>query len=447
MGFGAIADGRATQALKWIIARKESDGDVKEKQKALGSAILIWFYFLPITLLVVGGLVLALPTLINEVDLVYRNSILKIGVILGVNILVSPLLSIPDSLLIGTNRGYKSTLIQAMGHVLLNLCFLVVAYFGYGLIGMAVSTVGITLLNGIVVWIICKKSISWLGVSKPNKEETRQFFNFSLWVLIWTFIERFILASEIVLIGYFISPEMVTNYSFMSYSIQLIIVLALHTASGSMPGLGRLLNKDKNKAGSIVRILRELIYSLTLVGGIIIILFNFSFVKLWVGKEFFIGNLENTLSVIAMMSLVIMRLESQIIDLSLSIFKKVILGITGLLIGLVFSYFLFLQGYSTNGILTGIIIGRLLIWIFLSNQVNAFVRISITWIGLLKILLGMLTLILIADIRLSLDNWIQFGLWLIPLSLITGLCITWIISSRSTKSFIGSLVRNKVINK
>ena len=53
---GAI-DGRSAQALKWVIANKQSDEITdEEKQKECGKALAVWFMFLPI--LIAIGLVM-----------------------------------------------------------------------------------------------------------------------------------------------------------------------------------------------------------------------------------------------------------------------------------------------------------------------------------------------------------------------------------------------------
>ncbi len=48
LGFASIADGKGSQALKWVIAKHESSNDNELGQRFVGSAIIIWFIFLPI---------------------------------------------------------------------------------------------------------------------------------------------------------------------------------------------------------------------------------------------------------------------------------------------------------------------------------------------------------------------------------------------------------------
>src|SRR5690554_1619033 len=109
LGFASIADGRASQALKWVIANKKDVDNDREKQEIIGSAIRIWLYFLPVLLISVGVLVFLLPNLINGLQFHEVNIVRVAGMILGMNIILTPLLGIPDAVLVGINEAHKST--------------------------------------------------------------------------------------------------------------------------------------------------------------------------------------------------------------------------------------------------------------------------------------------------------------------------------------------------
>ena len=51
----AVATGRPGEALKWVLASKQSSTDYEDKKRQVGCALEVWFLFLPF-LLVVGGL-------------------------------------------------------------------------------------------------------------------------------------------------------------------------------------------------------------------------------------------------------------------------------------------------------------------------------------------------------------------------------------------------------
>ena len=193
MDFASIADGRATQALKWIIANDECCGNIVRKKQAVGSALIVWSWFLPLMLTIIVLLVYNLPLLINQLDHAMYNKVYNVGLILGANLLIYPIYAIPDAILVGTNNGYKSTVIQTVGVVVSNLLMILSSSLGYGIVGLACVLILITFSNGLFVFIMCKKSVAWFGIKKPSKEQVSSFFNFSFWILGWSFIQKLIL--------------------------------------------------------------------------------------------------------------------------------------------------------------------------------------------------------------------------------------------------------------
>ena len=53
LGFASIADGKGSQALKWIVAKHESSKDNGLKQRFVGSAFIVWIIFLPILVTII----------------------------------------------------------------------------------------------------------------------------------------------------------------------------------------------------------------------------------------------------------------------------------------------------------------------------------------------------------------------------------------------------------
>lgn len=96
--------------------------------------------------------------------------------------------------------------------------------------------------------------------------------------------------------------------------------------------------------------------------GVSILLWNRAFVTLWVGAEHYSGTLPNLLITIAAMQLVFIRSDGNIIDLTLNLRQKVLLGflsvITSVIIaGLLVGHF----QLGIPGLCIGIMAGRLII--------------------------------------------------------------------------------------
>ena len=360
--FATVADGRATQALKWVIANDESKGDFILKQQAIGSSLKVWLYFLPFMLLIISLLVWNLPNLINNIDSSLYESVYLVGFILGANMLINPFFFFFDAILVGTNNGYKSTSIQIIGVVFSNFLMVLVAYLGYGIIGLASVILLITLMNALFVFYVCKKNITWLGIQKPSKEQIKEFFGFSLWVFLWSFIQKLILSTEILLIAFLLNPETVSNYVFTTYIVQLAISISLISGSAITPGLGKVIGaKEFDKAREITKSTRDVVMFIAAFFGGIILLLNRNFVSLWMGETYFMGDYSNLLIVLIMAHLVMFRVEGQVQDLSLKIKNKVIYGAILAILSFVLALIGFeLLGKRIEGIFLGILIGRIL---------------------------------------------------------------------------------------
>jgi O-antigen/teichoic acid export membrane protein len=380
----------------------------------------VWLYFLPFMLLIIGVLVWNLPHLINNLNANMYESVYIVGLVLGANILINPLLAIPDAILVGTNNGYKSTRIQIIGVVVSNILMITVAYFGYGIIGLGFVILFVTAINGLLIFYICKRNISWLGVQKPSKEQLKKFFGFSFWVFLWSFVQKLILSSEILLIGFLINPEIVSNYVFTTYFVQLAISISLISGSAITPGLGKVIGaKELDKARGITRILRDIIMFIAAFFGGIILLLNKNFVSLWMGETYFIGEYSNLLIVLIMVHLIMFRMEGQVQDISLKIKNKVIYGGLFALLCFVFGLIGYkLLGERIEGIFLGILIGRVLHVFVFQNLVDKMLVMKANK-KIIFLYTYLLVLFFFSKVFMNTDSWLFFFL----ITFLTGLLL------------------------
>ena len=432
--FATVADGRATQALKWVIANDESKDDSIVKQQAIGSSLKVWLYFLPFMLLIISLLVWNLPNLINNLDSSLYDSVYLVGFILGANMLINPLLAIPDAILVGTNNGYKSTSIQIIGVVFSNFLMVLVAYLGYGIIGLASIILLITLMNAVFVFYVCKKNITWLGIQKPSKNQVKEFFGFSFWVFLWTFVQKLILSTEILLIAFLLNPVIVSNYIFTTYIVQLAISISLISGSAITPGLGKVIGaKDLDKARAITESLRDVIMFIAAFFGGIILLLNRNFVSLWMGETFFMGEYSNLLIVLIMVHLVMFRIEGQVQDLSLKIKNKVIYGAIFAVLSFVLGLVCFeLLGKRIEGIFLGILIGRVLKVFIFQKLVNKMLMMKANKKIILYVYL--VALFFLSKVFIYSESWLGFFVSLIVTSIFLFIiCFTVFLSKNNQK--------------
>ncbi|RYU90223.1 hypothetical protein EWM62_11850 [Mucilaginibacter terrigena] len=445
LDFASIADGRASQALKWVIANKKESSTDDEKKEAIGSAIKIWIYFLPILIILVGVIIWILPSTIKGLH-TDANSIVRIaGLVLGMNIILNPLLGIPDAVLVGINQAHKSTSAQTLWVIISNILLVAAAFMGYGVIGLACVIFIVTLLKGLNVFYICKKNAVWFGSKKPKKDQVNQLFGFSFWVMIWSLISKLLLSTETILIGYLIGPNLVTNYTFTSYIFQVGLSVALITGSATAPGLGNVLGtKDFEKARRIVNGTREMVFFVAIVFAGAMLVLNKGFVVLWMGPSYYMGDYLNMLITVVMVQLILIRNESQLQDISMQIRNKVIMGGISAALSIVCGIVVYkLLNNAVAGIFYGILIGRVFTSIIFPIMVNRIIGLKESY---WKYLAGIVILVLcyLLDLRLPTPgSWFKFIMFSAVFGIVlTAACFYTLLSKQNRSVLLGKL-RNK----
>ncbi len=441
LDFATVADGRPSQALKWVIANKASSGDVDEKMTSVGSALRTCLFYLPVLILVVLILVYFLPSVINDLDNGKIYYVRYVGFIIGINIILAPFLTIPDSILVGENQGYRATLLRSFWLIVSNITILYFAYSGHSILTLSIVLVGTAILNGISTYFLATKYISWLGVKRPNKEQFKMFFGFSSWVLIWSFIAKTLLASELLLLSFLVGSGLVTSYVFSTYVTQLGLALALMSGSALTPSIGRLLGESKyDTAVPIITGFREINMLFAVVIGGCVLLLNKSFVTLWVGSEFYLGEWIHLLIVICFMQLLLLRCESQVLDLSLDIKNKVLIGLLSTVLSISLSMIFYkISNGEITAIFFGIIVGRLIMSIMFPKLVNNYL--GIKKYRFINYFYSGLFLVLCFYISqyIEINNWLEFLVVAIFLCLILVYIAYTLILSDSGKKLISSL--------
>ena len=381
LNFASIAGGRSTQALRWVIANSEGKGHdmwVEDKQRSVGSAVVVSLIFFPISILALTSIVYALPALINGIKIEDIQLVRTVGLILGMNILFSPLLGLPDAILVGINRSYRSTIAHMCWLLMANLSVVYLAYLGFSLISLAAVYLIVAVLHASTLYLICKRTVPWLGILRPEKSQLKTFMNFSAWVLIWSFIARLLLVSEVLLVGSLVGAAAVSTFVFSSYVPQLAIAVCMKTCVAITPSLGALFGADKlERLVEFVITTREVIYCLSIIFGGCILALNEAFVTLWIGDSYYIGDIPNLLMTVLMIQLAMLRCEGQIQDISLNIRIKVLWGAVGAFLGLALAWLLYVYWLpNMAAIFIGLIAGRCVTSYHFPRMVNSFLQIK-----------------------------------------------------------------------
>ena len=436
MDFASVADGRASQALKWIIANK-SNSTTDEKRQAVGCSLKVWMYFSPFLIIAIAVIVYILPFSIHNLDKNMQGTVRMVGFILGMNIVLNPLFNIPDAVLVGVNETYKTTYAKTFGHIISTILMVYVAYLGFGIVGITLVTLGISFLVGITIFIICKYSVKWFGIKKPDKKQVSSFLNFSVWVLMWTFVNRLFLAEETLLVAWLIGAEKVTDYTVTSYIYVMALSIALVTTSAAMPGLGNMYGKkDFTACKKIVNSVREINLFMASVFACIILLLNKNFVTLWMGEIYYMGDWVNLLIVLIMVQLILIRNEGQLQDISLDIRSKVLYGLLAAVLGLILGIILYKFTNKLETIFLGLFIGRVFTSIKFPNLVKQIFSVKNEY-GKMFILITLIVLCFFIGKYIPLiTNWISFIIIAILLTIIVLLSNYILLLSKENKKII-----------
>jgi O-antigen/teichoic acid export membrane protein len=296
------------------------------------------------------------------------------AVLLFLNMSAGDVTDLPRSVLQGENRGYKrmglSTLLVFIGGGFTWLAL----YLGMGIMGVAAATLVGTLVAGLLFAVVARSYTPWFGVARPSPEITRQFMGLSGWFVGWNLIMKLMTASDVVVLGLVNSVESVTAYTLTKYAPETVVTIIAMVVFGIIPGLGRSIGSgDRGRASQVRGEIGALTWLALCSMGAATLVWNREFLDLWVGPGHYAGRLASLLIVIVVGQFVLIRNDAAIIDLTLDLRHKVIMGGVSVALALIASTVL--VGYFNLGVVglcLGIIAGRLVLTIGYPMLVGRF---------------------------------------------------------------------------
>jgi O-antigen/teichoic acid export membrane protein len=339
LDFATVADGRASQALKWIVASRTTLSDL-ERRRDVGAAIIVWFRWLPAATLVAAGVTAAVPLLIRGIPEDARTMAYLTAAILAANTVLAGLLSVPDSVLTGVNQAYKSYLATTLAFLVSNVAMIVAAFSGWPLWSLAAIALVAAAANAAVTLLVAKRAVRWWGASRPTAADLRRVFGYSAWTLGSVIVDKLFFASELIVISVMVGAVAVAQYTFTTYVMQFVISIALVTASGFTPMIGSQLGAaELSAAAERAKSVRHLVVGVAALGCSAVLAFNGTFVNAWVGADQYLGTMTNALLVVCGLQFAFIRVDGQILDVTMRIAPKVLVGLVssagGIVVGCV----------------------------------------------------------------------------------------------------------------
>ena len=411
MGYLTPASGRPTYALKWTLVNQQASQDYDKKRRYVGSTLVIWLMFLPVLLSLGAFMAWQVPGWIHApAEFVWVIRI--VCLVLVANMVMDTLASIPRTVLQSQNLGYKRMGLS-VGLILLGggMTWLSI-YLKTGIVGISAAILLTTIISGLFYLPIVRHFAPWFGAAKPLADDLRQIFGRSWWFLAWNLVTSLLLASDVVVLGFFDSIVSVTNYSLSKYVPEMMITIIANVIFAIMPGLGRIVGSgDLKRAVRLRGEIMSLIWLVVTAMGTSILLWNRSFIGLWVGAERYSGSFAQLLIVVGVMQLVFIRSDANIIDLTLRLSQKVLLGLLSVTISIVSASVL--VGYLNMGIVglcLGIMSGRLILTIGYPSLISRFLEIPL-WQQLQTMARPIFVTFLLFGASITVDNIVPTISW------------------------------------
>jgi O-antigen/teichoic acid export membrane protein len=412
-GYLWASSGRSAQALQMVLAQRQHSPDEEEKRRYVASAVVVWFVFLPVLIIVGAVGAWAMPSLLKTPN-EYVGAVRATTALIAADAIALALLTIPRSVLQGQNLGYKRMGLSAIFVLLGGGLMALAIYLDMGIAGVAAAQLVNTVLTGVLFLKVVRTHVPWFGLSRPSRKTVRWFLGLSGWFMGWKYVWELMTAADVLVIGFFASVELVAVYSLTKFIPDATIPLINTIVQGSSAGLGGIIGRGDLK--SAIQIRNEIMaltwLIVTLVGGTFL-LWSRSFVSLWVGSDLYAGSLPALLILILVIQFIFFGNDARTIDLFLNQRAKVLTGAASAALSFVLAAFL--VGRFDNrivGVCVGMIIGRAVLtvaypWLvgrFLGYPLGVQLRGALRPALTTALLFGAMFLL---GQRISADSWIE----------------------------------------
>jgi O-antigen/teichoic acid export membrane protein len=356
----SAADGRPTQALKWVIANQQHD-DERAKRISVSSAFITYAIYLPFMAAVGAGLVWLSPTL-AKVPPEAETTVRITCALLVLTFVLAGFAQLPAAVLRGENQGYRRMGLAAGLTLVGAVLTVAAAALGFGLIGVAAAQVVVAAGTGLFFSVVVKRYLPWYGFSRPSFAEVRRFLGFSNWFFVSIIVNRLIYSTDVVILGFLTASTVVTTYAVTQFASITAVGLIGAMVGAIVPGLGGVISLgQRDRLADLRAEMGTYSWLLATVIGTTTLLLNRSFIHLWVGLDgHYAGPLANLLIVLVGVQLVFIRNQAYIIDLTLKVVRKSVLGVAAAAISTVLAWLL-IPSQGVVGLCLALLSGRMVL--------------------------------------------------------------------------------------
>jgi O-antigen/teichoic acid export membrane protein len=314
--FMVVGDMRVATTLKWLIAKDRSVKSDRELRIMFSASFFANIILMPIQILAGLFLVWVSP-IVSKAEAHEYSSVRIASCLLVGSFVFTQFFFIYDQVLAGMNLAYKTTWVRLIMIFLGSTLSFVVLKFGWGMVGLSIVSLLVSIIGGLLVGWVASKSVNWIGLIPVPKSDILRFIRLTGWFMVGKLIETANASVDVLMLSYFAGPKSVTKYVFCKYIIQLVGIFISGFTNATIVGLGKLLG-EKNILQIIAarqKLVLMVTWSVAIAGANICVL-NRSFVKIWTGQDYLVGQTEVVLMVLIMFVKIIQDVDGALILLS-----------------------------------------------------------------------------------------------------------------------------------
>jgi len=425
IGYFSLSDLRPSGTLKFLLGIKQHNTDLSEKNRLVGSTLLLWGISLPVMVIAGTITVYFAPNLIQTP----QRYVFDVQVALAIMILSAVLdrvLSIPANFLRGQNLEYKGMLINMISILLAGALNVAAIWGGWGLPGLAfTSFVGIFVSSGFRFYV-ARQAIPWMSIEKPRVPEFKNFAKTSAWLSFSSLSSLLLNSSDTLIIGAMIGPSASAVYMTTEAVVRMFSD-SLNTILGSgNPGIAGLCGqKEWQRVSQVRKEMHVLVLATMAIIGSGVLALNSVFLNLWVNQGYFGGTMLNTILVLATLVTLISRIDTPIL-ISIMYYREqtwisLVAGIATVATGA-----LLIPLMKETGMAIGMLVGQIVVliptWYIFSSKIG--LHLGDYFATMLRPIIAT-TLLFGAGLAIEpfviSTTWFSFALWSIAIGIIAAL--------------------------
>jgi O-antigen/teichoic acid export membrane protein len=369
LGYVTWADLNPGSALKLALITRQNEEDHEPKRRIISASLIVALANLPIY--IVGWLILywCMPLVLKS-SIEWVSSARLAMTIMLLDGFLTNFFSVFSNILRAMNSAFRAMGRRSFVLIVFGMAQVVVVGFGLGMPGLAILGVFSNMATTILLFDAARKSFSWLGLSRPNKQDVLGLLKFSPSLFLSYFGYTLFQSSDLLVIGWILDPTVAAVYG-LTKALPLLadrwlrpLVLSATAGLGDLYG-----RKEIERLAEVRTELHMIVLFLASIFGALALVLNKSFVELWVGHEQFAGLITSTLLILGVVLSLLSINDMILLDicgyLGLRVVWYTLCGLVVVICGALASIY-----YGVAGMVCGVVLGHILL--LLGVQVMVF---------------------------------------------------------------------------